>query len=130
MHKAAHEWVTIDPRLHLSRRVIGFEQLDDARIGLNGREDVVELQLFGLRLFVDGRLPELIDDGGDIGLLEQFAHRGALILHLRLLERGEGGSADLIAERKVTAGAPLAVLSIAHEGPDRRAGDADHDRGG
>ena len=34
--------MTIDPRLHLSCRVARLEQLDDARIGFDGGEDVVE----------------------------------------------------------------------------------------
>ena len=81
--------MTVDPCLHLSRRVVCFEQLDDARIGLNGSKDVVELEFFRLRLFAYRRLAEPIDDGGDIRLLEQFTDRGELKVRLRLFEISE-----------------------------------------
>ena len=66
--------VSLDPRLHLPRRVVRLEQPDDAGIGFDGFEHVLENQLF-LELRLDRRRgSKLFDNGDNIGLLEELGN--------------------------------------------------------
>ena len=67
--------VPLDPRLHLSCRVVRLEQPDDAGIGFDGFEHVLEDQLVLDLALGRRRGAELLDDGDDVGLLEQLAKR-------------------------------------------------------
>ncbi len=79
--------VPLDPRLHLSRRVVGLEQPDDAGIRVDGFEHVLENQLF-LELRLDRRRgSKPFDEGDDVSLLEKLGNGRQL--EPRLFEFGK-----------------------------------------
>ena len=72
--------VPLDPRLHLSCRVVRLEKPDDAEIAFDGFEHVFEDQLFFDRRLGRRRSAELLDERDDVGLLEELPRNGETVL--------------------------------------------------
>ena len=79
--------VVFNACVHLSGRVVRLEKPDDPGVLLYGGKHIVQDEFFGRRSVC--KSTELLDDSGDIGLLEKLTQRGELVLDRSLLEVGE-----------------------------------------
>ena len=76
--------VVFNACVHLSGRVARLEEPDDPGVLVYGGKHIVQDEFFGGRLV--SRSTELLDDSGDIGLLEKLTQRGEFVLDRSLLE--------------------------------------------
>ena len=66
--------VTIDPLLHLSRRIVWLEQPDHPVVGSDGFENVIEDQFPGGFAFTDLLCAKLLHNSNHGGFLEELAN--------------------------------------------------------